>query len=321
MKAPPITITAKILKTSLSIAEILGSISTLHLEKPDIGLRKQNKIKAIQGSLAVEGNTLSLAQVTDLIDDKWVLGPKQDIKEVKNAIAVYQDLTDYSFSSINAFKRAHKILTQGLIDAPGSFRAGNVGIFAGKHISHVAPPAKQVARLMDNLFSFIKCKDELTLLIKACVFHYELEFIHPFSDGNGRMGRLWQQIILMKYHPVFEFLSVELLIKENQNTYYDILGTCDASGESTLFVEFMLALILDELEHYKKVVTYAPKTKQDRLELAAAHFKKQWFSRQKYMIFHKTVSSATASRDLRYAVDSGMLEMQGAQRLSRYHFR
>lgn len=321
MNQPPFTITENILNFSVKIAEILGSINTLHLEKPAINLRKQNKIKTIHSSLAIEGNTLSLEQVTDIINNKPVFGPSKDIQEVKNAIKVYDDISSFKFKSISSLKKAHKVLMKGLINDAGLFRSGNVGVFAGESVSHVAPPSKQVPRLMTDLFAYLKNTDNISLLIKACVFHYELEFIHPFTDGNGRMGRLWQQVILRNYHPVFEFLSIESLIKKNQQTYYEILGQCDSAGESTLFVEFCLGLIEKSLSAYQNTVTYIPSSKEERVKYAYKYFKDKWFSRQEYMKLHKTISSATASRDLKYAYEENLINKKGDKNLARYKFQ
>lgn len=320
MSSPPFTITENILNSSVEIAEILGSINTLHLEKPSINLRKQNRIMTIHSSLAIEGNTLSLEQVSDIINHKPVLGPEKDIQEVKNAIAVYDGIARLKFNSIISLKNVHKLLLKNLIDDAGSFREKNVGVFAGKAVSHVAPPSKQVPRLMSSLFEYLKSDDNTSLLIKACIFHYELEFIHPFSDGNGRMGRLWQQVILIKHHPVFEFLSIESLIKDNQRQYYSVLGECDSASESTLFIEFCLNLIAQSLTSYQSAITYIPSTKEERIKYTFSHFKDKWFSRQDYMLIHKNISPATSSRDLKYAVDEKILEKKGDKSRTRYKF-
>lgn len=321
MKKPPFVITEAILNHSVRIAEALGSLNALRLEKPTISLRKQNKIMTIHSSLAIEGNTLSLEQVTDIINHKAVIGPSRDIKEVKNAIKAYDEMNQYKFQSISDFKKAHKLLMTELIKDAGKLREGNVGVFAGNQVSHVAPPSKRVPSLMTDLFSYIKKSDNTSLLIKACVFHYELEFIHPFSDGNGRMGRLWQQVILMNYHKIFEYISIESLIRENQQNYYKILKECDSAGECTLFIEFALGLIEKSLTAYQDTITYAPNTKDERIKHAHSHFKNQWFSRQRYMKLHKTISPATASRDLKSAVDDQLLQAQGDKNLAKYKFK
>lgn len=320
MISPPFDITETILNYSMRISEILGSLNILHLEKPDINLRKQNKIQTIHSSLAIEGNTLSIEQVTDLIENKVVVGPPKDIREVKNAITTYDAIGQFNCLSIDALKKAHKLLMDGLVQDAGQFRAGNVGVFMGSVVSHMAPPSTRVPGLMSDLFAYLKKEDITSLLIKACVFHYELEFIHPFSDGNGRMGRLWQQVILMHYHAVFEFLPIEALIKDNQKEYYRVLGECDSAGNSTLFVEFALGLIEKALSSYQGAVTHVSDTKDKRLSYAKKHFKDAWFSRIDYMKLHKTISPATASRDLKFALDMGSLQKEGDKNMTRYQF-
>lgn len=320
IKKPPFTITEMVLNLSLDIATNLGSISTLGLDRPQINLRKSNQIKTIQSSLAIEGNTLSIEQITNLLNNIPVIGPKKDIQEVKNAIAVYNSLQTLKYASVPSFKNAHKVLMTGLIKKPGSFRNSNVGIFKGEQVSHMAPPAQQVPRLMSELFSYLKAQDTTTLLIKACVFHYELEFIHPFLDGNGRMGRLWQQLILMAYNPVFEYIPIESLIKSNQAQYYQVLGSCDKRGDSTLFLEFMLELIREAIIEFYESTIYIPKTKQERLDYLKKEVGDNWFSRQEYMKLLKTISSATASRDIASAVKNKKLIKKGDKRTALYQF-
>lgn len=319
MHKPSFDITEDILNHSVQIAEMLGFLSASRLEKPNSRVRKQNKIQTIHSSLAIEGNTLSIDQVSDMIDHKPVVGPEKDIKEVKNAIAAYDAISEFNFRSVGDLKKAHKLFTQGLIRDAGVFRAGNVGVFAGGAVSHMAPPAKRVPQLMSDLFSYLKKEDNTSLLIKACVFHYELEFIHPFSDGNGRMGRFWQQVILMQHHAVFEFLSIESLIKAHQAEYYHTLGECDAIGNSTLFIEFALSLIEKALCAYRVTSTHAFSNK-DRIQNACKHFKKNWFTRQDYISLHQAISTATASRDLKMALDNKWLQKKGEKSQTRYQF-
>lgn len=319
-KQPPFSITEKILNLSLDIGTRLGSISTLGLDRPKIHLRKSNQIKTIHSSLAIEGNTLSIEQITALIDNIPVVGPQRDIQEVKNAIKIYNSLREFNCFSIASFKSAHGMLMTGLIDKAGAFRQSDVGIFNGSQVSHMAPPSSQVPRLMNELFLYLKAKEATALLIKACVFHYELEFIHPFLDGNGRMGRLWQQLILMTYNPVFEYIPIESLIRNNQDSYYKVLRECDKRGDSTLFLEFMLQLIKEAITEFYENTTYAPKTKQERLEYARKELSSTWFSRQDYMKLLKTVSSATASRDIFYAVNNQILIKTGDKRIAKYKF-
>ena len=214
MYKPPYDITLKILRLTASISEKMGEAKANFLIKPSPQLRKQNKIKTIHSSLKIEGNTLTEEQITALLDNKRVIGEKSEVIEVLNAIDVYEDLREYTANSMDSFLLAHQKLMVGLIEKPGELRTGNVGIVQGNKVAHLAPPAGNVNHLMSQLFSYLKDKEELTL-IKSCVFHYEMEFIHPFLDGNGRMGRLWQTIILIEEYPIFEFLPFETLISSN----------------------------------------------------------------------------------------------------------
>lgn len=299
--------------------QLLGELDGLKISRPEVSLRKSNKIQTIQASLAIEGNTLSIDQVTDLVDGVAVLGPEKDILEVKNAIEVYNHILDFNYASKTDFKKAHKILMKRLQKDAGSYRKTNVGVFAGSRVAHVAPQPKRVEALMDALFDFLKQKDDISLLIKSCVFHYELEFIHPFSDGNGRMGRLWQHLILSAFHEVFRYVAIESLIKERQKNYYFALAQCDSKGDSTDFIEFCLQLIEEALSSYAKNITYQPKTPHARLELAREKFTGM-FSRQEYAALFKTISTATASRDLKLGVEEGFLVKVGDKRMTKYQF-
>jgi Fic family protein len=197
---------------------------------------------------------------------------------------------------------------KGLIDNPGKYRIDEVGIFQGSKVAHLAPPAKNVISLMQSLFEYLKDKEELTL-IKSCVFHYETEFIHPFIDGNGRMGRLWQTIILLKDYPVFEFLPFETLISETQDDYYTVLSNCDKKGESTEFIEYMLKVIEDSLN---EVLNFNNRilTDIERIEYFVSQGKKE-FSRIDYMNIFKNISTATASRDMKKGVDLNYFSRSG----------
>ncbi|MCK5776137.1 MAG: Fic family protein, partial [Bacteroidales bacterium] len=236
---PPYELTSTILRLITSISEKLGEVNANFLNRPSPQLRKRNKIKTIHSSLQIEGNTLTEEQITAIIENKRVIGPKKDINEVLNAIEIYEQLNDLNPSNEKSLIKAHRILMNGLIDSPGKYRKQSVGIVKGTKVEHLAPPFGNVPYLMKDLFKYLKSQDEL-VLIKSCVFHYETEFIHPFLDGNGRMGRLWQTLILMDKYPVFEFLPFETLINENQEEYYNALSISDKSGSSTTFIEFML---------------------------------------------------------------------------------
>ena len=315
---PPYQITDKILNLVVSISEKLGEVNANHLHKPPTELRKKNRIKTIQSSLEIEGNTLTEEQITALLNDERVIAPQKDILEVQNAIKVYEKLIEFNSNSLKDLQAAQSILMQGLIEGSGKFRTKNVGIVKGSKVEHLAPGGAMVNGLMKDLFTYLKTDKEV-LLIKSCVFHYEFEFIHPFLDGNGRMGRLWQTLILMQKYPVFEYLPVESLIKENQNNYYKALGASDKLGESTPFVEFMLTLILQALNNLlasQNVNLTAP----DRIELFKDFIGLKSFSRKDYLLSYKLISQATASRDLKWAVDNQLLEKLGDKRNTKYKY-
>lgn len=316
---PPYEITGKIIASIASISEKIGKISASHLNKPPTELRKKNRIKTIQSSLQIEGNNLTVEQITDLLDNKRVLAPQKDIVEVKNAINVYHQLDQFKVYDLESLCSAHKLLMQGLVENPGKFRTSSVGIVKGSNIAHVAPPGEMVIPLMNDLFKYLRNDSDL-ILIKSCVFHYEFEFIHPFLDGNGRMGRLWQTMILKEYSPVFEFLPVETLIKERQSEYYHVLGASDNEGRSTVFIEFMLGIINDTLEDLLKVKSVIL-SNDDRIQHFKDIIKNQSFTRHDYLLAFKNISQATASRDLKNAVENGILEKQGDKRLTSYRFK
>ncbi len=236
---PPFQITPAILQSVAEICEMLGrwSVSAGAALSPQ--LRRDNRIRTIHASLAIENNTLSLEQVTAVLAGKRVLGLPREVQEVRNAFAAYEGMKDWTPSSADDLLAAHGVLMAGLVDAPGCFRSGGVGIYRGKKLVHMAPPAKRVPVLMRNLVEWLASTDTHPL-IAGSVFHYELEFIHPFSDGNGRMGRLWQTLILSRWQPMLAYLPVESVIRKRQSAYYQALADADAAADATVFVEFML---------------------------------------------------------------------------------
>jgi Fic family protein len=319
MEAPPYKITSKILNLVSEIQSLLGESKHLTVKKPSVKLRKENKIKTIHHSLAIEGNSLTEAQVSSLIEGKKVIGPKKQILEVKNAIQLYERIVDLNPLRESDLLKAHKILMTGLLDRPGYYRNQAVGIFKDGKVSRMAPPAKQVPELMLNLFSFVKKDKETLTLVMACIFHYELEFIHPFEDGNGRMGRLWQQLLLMEASPIFEYIPIESLIHQNQKKYYLALEKSDVKGESTDFIEFSLEMILKSLKEFSGEIVSAKPKADDRIDLAADYFKSQTFTRMDYLKLFKEISTATASRDLAQAVASGLLNIKGTKSKAVYN--
>lgn len=316
---PPYDITNKILTLIMSISEKIGEINSANLQKPPTELRKRNRIKTIHSSLIIEGNTLTEDQITAIFENKRVIGPKKDIIEVQNAIKVYDNLNEYKPTSLDSFCKAHSILMKDLVVSPGKLRNKSVGIMKGKDIAHLAPPSEMVKSLMTDLFNYLK-NDKEILLIKSCVFHYESEFIHPFLDGNGRMGRLWQTVILNSKYSVFEYLPFETIIREKQSEYYNSLSKSDKEGKSTVFIEFMLEIIDEALENLLKSQNFSVGQK-DRLNLAKELFRVDSFTRQEYLRLFKKISTATASRDLKFGVDEGYLNKMGDKRLSKYKFK
>ncbi|MDN5421978.1 MAG: Fic family protein [Chryseobacterium sp.] len=315
---PPYTITDKILSLVASISEKIGEINAHHLYKPATELRKKNLIKTIQSSLEIEGNTLTEEQITALLENKRIIAPLKDIQEVHNAIEVYERLKQFNPNSLKDLEKAHAILMKDLIDKAGKLRTSNVGIVKGSKVEHIAPSGTMVKGLMNDLFQYLKIDPEL-VLIKSCVFHYEFEFIHPFLDGNGRMGRLWQTLILMQQYPVFEYLPVESLIKKNQKEYYSKLSESDKKGNSTPFVEFMMGIILEALQQVLQSQNTNLNTKE-RILIFKEKMKSERFSRKDYLQHFKNISAPTASRDLKWAVEQGILEKYGEQRLTEYQF-
>jgi len=247
---PPFTVSAEAINL---IAEISAQIEryAIRLEQEDgLRLRKANRIKTIHSSLAIEGNTLSEDEVRDIIDGKTVVAPIRQIQEVKNAIATYN-----LYPTLDAFKekdllKAHGVMMQALVDQSGRYRSGGVGVLGEKGLVHLAPPADRVPMLMSDLFAWLKTSKD-HLLIRSCVFHFEFEFIHPFIDGNGRMGRLWQSLILGKLHPLFEHLPVENMVYANQQAYYNAIGVSSKQGQSGPFIDFMLTEILKTLKAHQ----------------------------------------------------------------------
>lgn len=316
---PPYEITNSILKSIASISEKIGAVNANYLNKPSPELRKRNRVKTIKASLEIEGNSLSEDQITALIENKKVIGPKKDILEVLNAIKVYENLPKLNPSSLNSFLKAHKLLMKGLIDASGKLRTKAVGIFKGNQVSHVAPPANKLDFLMKDLFSYFKKSDD-PILIKSCVMHYEIEFIHPFMDGNGRMGRLWQTLILMKEYPLFEFLPFETIIKERQNEYYKALELSDKQGKSTKFIEYILEAIDQSLNELLKLQNTL-NTSKERVNYFIEFFKGESFSRKKYMQIFKDISTATASRDLKYGFENKIFIKKGDKRNTTYNIK
>lgn len=297
---PPFDITNKMLELSSLIMEQVGKLSHVNDLERLPRLRKVSRIKSIHSSLAIENNTLSIKQVTDVIEGKRVLGPADDILAVKNAFAAYKELENIDAYSLIDLQRIHGIMMEGLVSESGKFRTGDVGVFdSNGNVIHVAPPAYRAKELVSRLFDWLKTSDT-QMLIKSCVFHYEFEFIHPFRDGNGRMGRLWQTALLASWKPIFKYIPIESVIKDNQEEYYEAIRTSTGQGKSNAFIEFMLDVIFksitdiagDTVKHYNhlsiqinklmQVMENYPQSAQelmDRLELKSREgFRKNYLN-------------------------------------------
>jgi Fic family protein len=241
---PPYTITPEILNRVAAISEAIGRLTALTDQARALRLRRINRIRTIRGSLAIEGNTLSEAQVTAILEGKRVIAPPREVQEVKNALAAYDRFDSWKPEAEKDLLEAHRILMSGLIDEAGMYRHGGVGVMAGQQVIHMAPPAGRVPHLMSDLFGWLAATDAHPL-IASSVFHYEFEFIHPFADGNGRIGRLWQSLILARWNPLFADIPVESLIFEHQAEYYHALQESTRQTDSAPFIAFMLRMILD----------------------------------------------------------------------------
>ena len=246
---PNFTVSAAAISMVAEISALIVRYTITQEAADSLKLRRANKIKTIQSTLAIEGNTLSLKQVTDIIDGKRVVAPLREIQEVKNAIAAYDLFSELDSFSVPDLLKAHNIMMTALIEEPGKFRKGGVGVSDGKQVVHIAPPAALVPGQIKDLFHWLKSAPD-HLLIKSCVFHYEFEFIHPFADGNGRLGRLWQSLILTQLNPVFQNLPVETMVHDNQPEYYRAINASSAKNDCGIFIDFMLNEILNALKQH-----------------------------------------------------------------------
>lgn len=244
---PPFSMTDRIISLVADISEQLGRIAVEHEGRISPHLRKENRIRTIHSSLAIENNSLSIDQVTAIIDGKRVLGNPNEIREVQNAYEAYELMLKLDPNSVEDLLNAHRLMMNGLVPENGRFRSGGVGIFDGDKLIHMAPPADFVPQQISDLFLWYK-NSEMHPLIKSAVFHYEFEFIHPFADGNGRMGRMWHSLLLGQWKDLFFWLPVEELIQSRQKEYYDALGKADKNTNSAVFVELMLEIIHDTLK-------------------------------------------------------------------------
>ena len=242
-KKPPFEITNAIIGYVAEIAELTGKLSSTNKLSANPMLRRTNRIRTIHGSLSIEQNTLTLEQVTAVLNGKQVLAPPKDIAEVKNAYEIYERLDELDPYSVDDLMTAHGIMTRGLVDESGMFRTRPVGVVDQEgHVLHFGTLPQYVPDLVMELLDWVKSSD-VHMLIRSCVLHYELELIHPFTDGNGRVGRLWHTLLLSKWNPAFAWLPVESIIHDRQQEYYEAINASNNAGESTVFIEFMLSAI------------------------------------------------------------------------------
>ena len=328
MYEPPFTITNRIVSYVASISEKIGRITLLSDMEAKPHLRKNNRIKSIHSSLKIEANSLSLNQVRDVINGKLVLGEQKEIQEVKNAYDAYEKILELDPYSIDDLKKFHGIMTRYIVDESGDFRRGEEGVFNGEQCIFMAPPAQYVPQLMNELFGWMReAQTKVHPLVLSSVFHYEFVFIHPFSDGNGRMARLWHTAILSKWKPIFEYIPIESQVEKFQEDYYDAIARCHVEGESTFFIEFMLSQIdkiLDELsvqisDDYQQIpesvqkllavmeydISYTGNALMEKLGLKSREgFRRNYLRPAMEMhLIHMTIPDKPNSRNQRYIKD------------------
>ncbi len=309
---PPFTISNQILKLVADISECLGKISVTHSQDIDLRLRRINQVRTIHGTLAIEGNALTEAQVTAILGGKRVIAPVKEVQEAKNAIAVYEQLTNWDPEIESDLLDAHKCLMMGMIDSAGQYRSSGVGVMKDGQVIHMAPPADRTPTLMRDLFEWLKTCDDHPL-IKSCVFHYEFEFIHPFSDGNGRMGRLWQTLILSHWQPLFAVLPVENLIHQHQQEYYQAINQSTVETDSRTFIAFMLSMIKQAL--FELAQTNADHTPQEsphvtpQVNLLLSHLDGEMSREQLQSACLLKDRKSFTARYLKPALEAGYIEM------------
>ena len=319
---PPFTMTDEITNLVIEIAEITRAMTVSEQLSKNPKLRRVNRVRSIHSSLAIEQNSLTKEQVSDIIDGKRVLGPPQDIREVQNAYEAYEIMTKLNPYSVKDLLKAYKIMMGGLVKEAGVFRSKGVGVYAGEQLIHAGEqlihagtPANYVPSLIGQLFDWLK-KSNLHPLIKGCIFHYEFEFIHPFVDGNGRLGRLWHTLILAKWQEFFLWIPIETIIHKRQDDYYKALNASNAVSESTIFVQFMLLLIRDllkELSH--NGVMNKEKTLDEKLFGLLKENGKQSAAELAEIVGS---SPRTVQRALKRLTDDGKIEHVGSNRFGHY---
>lgn len=311
---PPFTMTEEITNLVIEIAEMTGMIALTDNFSKNPTLRGENRIHSIHSSLAIERNSLTIAQVSDVIDGKRVLGSPKDIREVQNAYDAYDMLVKLNPYSIKDLLTAHKIMMLGLVKEAGIFRSGGVGVYAGEDLIHAGTPPQYVPDLISELFRWLQ-ESTLHPLIKSCIFHYEFEFIHPFTDGNGRTGRMWHTLILAKWKEFFLWLPIETLIHEQQEDYYEAINAANTNGESTVFVKFMLEIIKQALiELTQNVVKDGKKKNESVQDRLLSLLKEDNKISAKSAAKKLDMSERQVQRLLKAMKDDGLIERSGSNR-------
>ena len=310
---PPFSITNEMNDLSIRIGMKAQTLKDYELLNPNPMLRKQNRIRSIYSSCAIEANSLSFDQVSDLINGRRVVGPENDVKEIKNATEAYSLLGSFDPYNIEDFLRLHRVMIKDTAQESGIFRSGGEGVFSGDKLIFMAPPPELVPEHMKNLFDWLKeSKGKIHPLIASCVFHYELVFIHPFTDGNGRMVRLWQTAILGDWLDIFYWLPVENRIRKSQDRYYETINRCNQIGESTPFIEFMLNAILislDDAESDIKEALSKQPSSVDRLTRVMEQGK-FYTSKELMALLNMTSRQSFQSNYLKPALDRGVVKME-----------
>lgn len=312
---PPFQLTDETVNLVGAISEAMGKLSSAKGLSRNPHLRRENRIKSIQSSLAIEQNTLTVDEVTAVIEGRRVLAPPKDIREVQNAFEAYEALSSLDPFSIKDLLKAHGFMMAGLVKDAGRFRSGNVGVFAGDALVHAGTPAAYVPQVMADLFLWLR-ETQTHPLISSCVFHSEFEYIHPFSDGNGRTGRLWHSLLLRQWNPLFEWLPVESIVAEHQFEYYDALGATQQEGDCTLFVEFMLGVILQTIEalDVEQINEQIYEQINERQRQIISYLRQYPMATFDAIADAAGVSVATARRDLARLRELGVVQREGSRK-------
>lgn len=311
MYKTPFEISNKMLSLCINITEKISKVDTFQSLKRMPILRRNNKIRSIHSSLAIEANSLSIDQVKDVISGKVVIGPQNEIQEVKNAYNVYNMMEELDCYNEKDLLSAHGILTYLLNEDAGKYRKHGEGVFGGEKLIFIAPPHDMVPQLMFDLLEWLKMDNDTPLLIKSCIFHYEFVFIHPFSDGNGRIARLWQNLILSKWNKLFEYIPIESKIYQYQKEYYDTIAICHNNGNSNKFIEFMLVMINETLDNILISLNKESKNISDQVNklLELMEYDISYSANDLILFLNIKTKETLRNSYLNPAIDNGLIKM------------